>query len=336
MKKILMMILILILAMGLCGGTCVPENVILEVEAEIITPIIDDPIMDDPEDPIIDDPEDPEVPITGDSFEDLSRAYLGLYGEPERVNDWYEGSEFYYVEWWWDFQGIQVCFMQTDFNNYNWLIDHNSEWITLRETIQSYEDFYGEQIWLRTDGIDTWSVEGAVDYYESKTDAHFGWDLDCTTAFGSDYYILEVDCSDSEEYKKSGDYRDCYLTINQFMRLSVELNRVSTTDDWKVVNEDYYASSGSFKFIDEISWGGTIEEWQYESFLTLNTYLSDNYGHWEGRRAYEEDGKIYIDYFWFNQGIKVTMLGYVSPLNNNHVFFMVYFWELIEIQYLNN
>jgi len=100
MKKILLAVLIMVLAMGLCGGTCVPENMILE-EIEIIIPIIDDPIIDDPdpEDPIIEDPEDPIIDdpdVEPSAIVIITDWTQGSYGEPEEVH-WYPWVTVYYT-----------------------------------------------------------------------------------------------------------------------------------------------------------------------------------------------------------------------------------------------
>jgi len=116
----LLIILMIILTMGLVGGTCVPEEAVY----------IDNPGV-----------EDPEICAT---FEEVSQPYLDLYGEPESVEEYAVGIEYYYVEWWWNSQGFMVCFVQTASDNYTWSVEHNSDWITLEEVAQLYVDLYGE------------------------------------------------------------------------------------------------------------------------------------------------------------------------------------------------
>ncbi len=99
------------------------------------------------------------------TFEEVSQPYSDLYGTPEKIENWYETLDFYYVEWWWNIQGFMIRFVQTTSDNFRWSIDHISEWITLEETAQPYLDLYGEPIFKVLDGINVYSSAWVWDFF---------------------------------------------------------------------------------------------------------------------------------------------------------------------------
>ncbi len=270
------------------------------------------------------------------TFDEVSQSYLDLYGEPEKIENWYEALDFYYVEWWWKTQGIMVCFVQTSSNNFRWSIDHISEWIALEEVVQPYIDLYGEPFSKGTyygEMIIIWGLDKNNETEEMLTVkliqenpiadwiilSELNWvrPLLLSQLFLIDLYgepLIEVETKDgyihmSWQWPLNGWDRD-----NDFLTVGWNQKGYTTYVKW----------------------------WNRSSSIELNNFMSTTYGTWEGRSAYgSDDGKVYISYSWQSLGIRIIMWGIVGALPGEenilplggHNFQYIYYWEIIETVY---
>jgi len=57
------------------------------------------------------------------TFEQISQPYIDKYGEPEEVNEYFS-IDYWSIDWWWWSKGIEVTFLDTEYDDtFGWIVD---------------------------------------------------------------------------------------------------------------------------------------------------------------------------------------------------------------------